>query len=138
MTDEGLENKCMQEHYTKAEHSRVLHMCMGLFTNEVTITQSSAVPATTTSHVHMCVTFVLEQYCVSNSTSKYHIYAYHSMFNFQYLNYVVHNSPLGNQVSVPVSFWHPPELQHIYPIRCKLLTCCYRGCSCYGSVLWLL
>ena len=39
MTDEDLENKCMQEHYTKAEHSRVLHMCMGLFTNEVTITQ---------------------------------------------------------------------------------------------------
>ena len=79
-------------------------------------------PATTTSHVYMCVTFVLEQYCISNSTSKYHIYAYHSMFNFQYLNYVVHNSPLANQVSVPVSFWHPPELQHIYPIGCKLLT----------------
>lgn len=52
-------------------------------------------------------------------------------------NNVVHNSPLANQVSVPMSFWHLPELQHIYPIGCKLLTCCYRECSCYGSVLWL-
>ena len=56
---------------------------------------------------------------------------YHSM-----LNNVVHNSPLANQVSVSY-FWHPPELQNIYPIRCKLPTCCYGEYSCYSSVLWL-
>ena len=137
MTDEGLENTNACKNITQKQSSQEYYTCAWAYLQmKSQLLKCGA--ATTTSHVHMCVTFVLEQYCISNSTSKYHIYAYHSMFNFQYLNYVVHNSPLANQVSVPVSFWHPPELQYIYPIGCKLLTCCYRGCSCYGSVLWLL
>ena len=56
------------------------------------------------------------------------------IMNRDFSLYITYKSPLANQALAPVS----SELQHICPVGCKLLTGCYRECSCSDSVLWLL